>query len=107
MESLKVSYFYFAYTIKFLIWLIIGRVAVLLLVGERRNMIVDFFVRFTQPLYAAVSKLLPFTRVAPEKKGTAWGHIDGLVPFVTVALLWSIEKCVRIALSVMILSRRH
>jgi hypothetical protein len=106
MEILKGFYFFLAYTIKFFHWLVIGRVAVLLLAGERRNVIVDFFVRFTQPLYSAVKRLFPFTRVPPEKLGTGWGHIDGLVPFVTIALLWSTEKIVRIVLSVIILNRQ-
>jgi hypothetical protein len=106
MEILKGLYYVFDYTIKFMNWLVIGRVAVLLLAGERRNIIVDFFVRFTQPLYNAVKKLFPFTRVPPEKMGTGWGQIDGLVPFVTIALLWSLEKIARIILSVIILNHR-
>ena len=106
MEILKGCYYLFAYTIKFVNWLVIGRVAVLLLAGGRRNMIVDFFVRFTQPLYDAVKKLFPFTRVPPEKQGTGWGHIDGLVPFVAIALLWSLEKIARVILSVIIVNHQ-
>jgi hypothetical protein len=106
MEILKGCYYVFAYTIKFVNWLVVGRVAVLLLAGERRNIVVDFFVRFTQPLYTIVKKLFPFTRVPPEKQGTGWGHIDGLVPFVTIALLWSMEKLFRIILSVILLNHQ-
>ena len=106
MEILKGIYYFFAYTITFIMWLVVGRVAVLLLAGERRNVIVDFFVRFTQPLYVAVKRLFPFTRVPPEKQGTGWGHIDGLVPFVTIALLWSLEKIARVILSVIILNHQ-
>jgi hypothetical protein len=106
MEMLKGFYYFFSYTTKFLSWLVIGRVAVLLLAGGRRNIIVDFFVRFTQPLYDAVKKLLPFTRVSQEKQGTGWALIDGLVPFTTIALLWSLEKTLRIILSIIVMNRQ-
>jgi hypothetical protein len=107
MELLKWLYFYLAYTIKFLSWLVVGRVAVLLLAGGRRNVIVDFFVRFTQPIYDVIKRLFPFTRVPPEQQGTGWWLIDGLVPFVTIALLWSVEKALRIILSVVIMNQQR
>jgi len=105
MVILKTIYFILGYTLYFFRWLIIGRVLVLLMAGGRQNVLVDFFVRFTQPLYDLVKKLFPFTRIPPEKQGTGWGRIDGLVPFVTIALLWLIERIFRIIVSVIIVNR--
>lgn len=106
MKILTTLYFYVAYTLFFFRWLVIGRVAVTLLAGRRTNVLIDFFIRFTQPLYNAVRKVFPFTRVPPEKQETTWGLIDGLVPFVLIALLWFVEKLLRILVSVAILNRQ-
>jgi hypothetical protein len=104
MATLKTVYFFIGYTLYFFRWMVIGRVLVLLLSGGRRNVLVDFFVRFTQPLIEIVRKIFPFTRVPPEKQGTAWGLMDGLVPFVTIALLWLIERGIRVLVSYIILN---
>jgi len=79
------------YTLAFFSWMIIGRVLLTLLVGGRRNLMVDFFVRFTEPFYIITGKFLPFTQVSPEKEGTVWARIGGMKPFfalVLIQILW-------------------
>ena len=104
MDTIKVIYYLIAYTLQFFLWLVIGRVAILLLSAGKRNFLVDFFIRFTDPLYGVVRKMFPFTRVPDEKRSTMWGAIDGMLPFVTIVFLWLLEKIVRIIVSVIILN---
>jgi hypothetical protein len=104
MDILKIIYYVLAYSLQFFMWLVIGRVAIILLSAGKRNLLVDFFIRFTNPIYGVVQKMLPFTRVSEEKKNTMWGFIDGATPFVTIALLWLTEKILRIIVSVIIVN---
>lgn len=79
------------YTLAFFGWMIIGRVVISLITGGRRNLMVDFFIRFTEPFYLITGAIFPFARVSPEKEGTAWARIGGCIPFfalLLIQLLW-------------------
>ncbi len=62
------------YTLALFMWLIIGRYLLILLTGGRQGFMMDFFVRFTDPLYRMTKRLLPFLR-------------DGIVPLATIILI--------------------
>lgn len=76
------------FTLAFLMWLVIGRVLITLLVGPSRpNVMVGFFVKFTEPLYRLTRRLFPFALVPSEKAGSAWARIEGCIPFLAVLLI--------------------
>lgn len=50
------------FTLSFFMWLIIGRIMITLLIGNRQNFMVSFFVRFTEPFYKITRKLFPFAK---------------------------------------------
>jgi len=104
MDILKIIYYIIAYTMQFFLWLVIGRVAVLIIGGGRRNVLVDFFINFTQPIYNFVQTIFPFIRVPEEKRNSGWGVIDGMVPFVAIIFIWLLEKIIRIIISVIIVN---
>lgn len=104
MDTIKIIYYVISYTLQFFLWLIIGRVAILLLSAGKRNFLVEFFIRFTDPIYGVVRKLFPFTRVPEDKRNSMWGIIDGTLPFFTIALLWLVEKILRVIVSVIIVN---
>lgn len=78
---------YVKYTLAFFSWMIIGRILLMLLVGSRHNVMVDFFVRFTEPFYKITRTVFPFTRVSEEREHTAWGRIGGWTPFFALLLI--------------------
>jgi hypothetical protein len=48
------------YTLSFLLWMVLGRVVLGILIGDRQNIIMEIFKKATDPLYFVVRKLLPF-----------------------------------------------
>lgn len=104
MEIIKIIYYILAYSLQFFMWLVIGRVAIILLSAGKRNILVDFFIRFTNPIYDIVQKWFPASRVPEEKKNTMWGFIDGYVPFIAIVLLWLFEKILRILVGLVIVN---
>lgn len=48
------------YTLSFLLWMILGRVVLTILLGNRQNVIVDIFKKATDPFYFITRKVLPF-----------------------------------------------
>ncbi len=48
------------YTLSFLLWMIMGRVALTIVLGNRQNVIVEIFRKATDPFYFVTRKLLPF-----------------------------------------------
>ena len=61
------------------LWLIIGRAALQLLIGQRRNFFSEVFRRSTDPLFALVRRVTP-PAVA-----------DRFIPWLTVALLLALR----------------
>ncbi|MBI5074127.1 MAG: YggT family protein [Nitrospirae bacterium] len=105
MEILKQIYYYFDYTLQFFMWLVIGRVAAQLVIRNPNNVIRTMFIRFTEPLYNAVKKIFPFSRVSEEKKQTTWGVLDGLVPIILILGIYVILRpLIRIIVSVIIVN---
>lgn len=64
-------------------WLIIGRYILFFLTSGKRGFMMDFFVRFTDPLFKITRRILPFLR-------------EGLIPFVTIILIILIRISVMI-----------
>lgn len=64
-------------------WLIIGRYILFFLTSGKRGFMMDFFVRFTDPLFKITRRILPFL----------W---EGLIPFATIILIILIRVSVMI-----------
>lgn len=64
-------------------WLIIGRYILFFLTSGKRGFMMDFFVRFTDPLFKMTQRILPFLR-------------EGLIPIVTIILIILIRISVMI-----------
>jgi len=48
------------YTLSFLMWMILGRVLLTLVIGNRQNILTGLFVKITEPAYRITKKVLPF-----------------------------------------------
>jgi uncharacterized protein YggT (Ycf19 family) len=105
MEILKQVYYYADYTLQFFMWLVIGRVAAQMVIRNPNNIILNMFIRFTEPLYNFVKKIFPFSRVPEAKKETTWGHLDGSVPIILILGIYVILRpLIRIIVSVIIVN---
>jgi hypothetical protein len=105
MEILKQLYYVIDYTLQFAMWLVIGRVASQVVIRNPNNVIQNMFMRFTEPFYRLVKKVLPFTRVPEEKRQTMWGIIDGPVPIVIIVGIYVILRpLIRVIVSVIIVN---
>lgn len=62
------------YTLSFLMWMILGRVLLSLILGNRQNIMLSAFVKITEPVYRITRKILPFTK-------------ESCVPAVSILLL--------------------
>ncbi|MDA8187199.1 MAG: YggT family protein [Dehalococcoidales bacterium] len=67
------------YTLSFLFWVLIGRLILALLIGERRNFVMDLMRRATDPVLYLVRRLLP-TCVA-----------DRYIPWLSLPLLMALR----------------
>ena len=86
-------------------WLVIGRAAAQLVIRNPNNVIRTMFIRFTDPLYNAVKKIFPFSRVSEDKKLTTWGALDGFVPVILVLGIYIVLRpLIRIIVSVIIVN---
>lgn len=72
------------YTLALFMWLIIGRYVLVFLTGGRKGFMMDFFVRFTDPLFKVTRRIFPFL-------------IERSVPLATIILI------VLIRISIMII----
>lgn len=107
MEILKQVYYYIDYTLQFVMWLVIGRVAAQLVIRNPNNVILNMFMRFTEPLYNFIKKTFPFSRVSEESKQTTWGYLDGFVPIILIlGILIVLRPLVRIIVSVIVVNAR-
>lgn len=50
------------YTLALFMWLIIGRYILVFLTGGKKGFMMDFFERFTNPLYHVTKRVFPFLR---------------------------------------------
>lgn len=88
-------------------WLVIGRVAAQLVIRNPNNVILNTFIRFTEPLYNLIKKIFPFSRVSEEKKQTTWGALDGFVPVILVLGIYIfLRPLIRIIVSVIVVNAR-
>lgn len=62
------------YTFSFLMWMIIGRVVFVLMLGNRDNVMMRAFVKITEPIYRMTRKILPFMK-------------ENYIPAVSIALI--------------------
>ncbi|MBI5100396.1 MAG: YggT family protein [Nitrospirae bacterium] len=105
MEILKQVYYYFDYTLQFFMWLVIGRVAAQVVIRNPNNVILNMFIRFTEPLYNLIKKIFPFSRVPEAKKNSTWGLLDGMVPIILILGIFLILRpLVRIIVSVIVVN---
>ena len=52
-------------------WLVVGQLASQMLINNPDNVILQLFIRFTEPFYASCAKdIVPFLRMSEEKKAT-------------------------------------
>lgn len=86
-------------------WLVIGRVGAQLIIRNPNNVILNMFIRFTEPLYNLVRKIFPFSRVPEEKRQTTWGALDGSVPIILILGIYIILRpLIRIIVSVIVVN---
>ena len=86
-------------------WLVIGRAAAQLVIRNPNNMILNMFIRFTDPLYNVIKKIFPFARVSEDKKHTTWGALDGFVPVILILGIYIVLRpLIRIIFSVIIVN---
>jgi len=105
MELLKQIYYYLDYTLQFVMWLVIGRAAAQLVIRNPNNVILNMFIRFTEPLYNLIKKIFPFSRVSEDKKQTTWGALDGFVPVILILGIYVVLRpLIRIIVSVIIVN---
>lgn len=105
MEILKQIYYYLDYTLQFAMWLVIGRVAAQLVIRNPNNIILNMFIRFTEPLYNLIKKIFPFSRVPEEKRQTAWGLLDGAVPIILIVGIYIVLRpLIRIIVGVIVVN---
>lgn len=71
------------YTLALFMWLIIGRYILVFLTGGKKSFMMDFFVKFTDPLYKVTRRVFPFLK-------------EGLVPLATIILIILIRVSVMI-----------
>lgn len=50
------------YTLSFLMWMILGRVILALIIGNRQNIMLSAFVKVTEPVYRLTRKIAPFAK---------------------------------------------
>jgi uncharacterized membrane protein len=50
------------YTLSFLMWMILARVIFTLMIGNRPNVMLNAFVKITEPVYRLTRRLAPFVK---------------------------------------------
>ncbi len=50
------------YTLSFLMWMILGRMLIRLILGDRQNFLVSLFSKITEPVYRVTRKIMPFAK---------------------------------------------
>ncbi len=62
------------YTLALFMWLIVGRLILSIFIGGRENFIMNFFIRFTEPVYKITGKIFPFARA-------------GCIPYLSILII--------------------
>jgi uncharacterized protein YggT (Ycf19 family) len=75
------------YSLSLFMWLILGRMALSLFTRNRNNFMLNFFIRFTEPVYKVVGIIFPFAKSPDNNEGTYWGTIGGLAAFFSILLI--------------------
>ena len=68
------------YTLSFLFWMVLGRVVLSILIGERPNIIMEIFKKATDPLLFVTRKLLPFA-------GDKWIPLFALILIIIIRIV--------------------
>lgn len=50
------------YTLSFLMWMIMGRIILTLMLGNRQNIMMNAFAKITEPVYRITRKIMPFAK---------------------------------------------
>ncbi|HCL82264.1 MAG: hypothetical protein A2077_05145 [Nitrospirae bacterium GWC2_46_6] len=50
------------YTLSFLMWMIMGRIILTLMLGNRQNIMMNAFIKITEPVYRITRKIMPFAK---------------------------------------------
>lgn len=50
------------YTLSFLMWMILGRIILTLMIGNRDNVMMRAFIKITEPVYRISRKIVPFAK---------------------------------------------
>lgn len=50
------------YTLAFLMWMIVGRIILSLMIGNKQNIMLSAFVKITEPVYRVTRKIAPFAK---------------------------------------------
>jgi hypothetical protein len=105
MEILKQAYYITDYTLQFIMWFVVGRVASQIIFRNPGNFVEALFVRFTEPIYRLIKRIFPFARVAEDKRNTLWGYIDGYVPIIIIVGIYIIARpLIRIIVGVIVVN---
>ncbi len=62
------------YTLSFLMWMIMGRIILTLMLGNRQNIMMNAFIKITEPVYRITRKIMPFAK-------------EGCIPGLSIVLL--------------------
>ena len=50
------------YTLSFLMWMILGRIILSRMIGNRQNILLSAFIKVTEPVYRITRKIIPFAK---------------------------------------------
>jgi len=50
------------YTLSFAMWMVLGRIILTLIIGNRQNIMLAAFVKITEPVFRATRVILPFAK---------------------------------------------
>ena len=62
------------YTLSFLMWMILGRLILARMIGNRQNIMLSAFVKITEPVYSVTRRILPFAK-------------EGCIPFLSIVFI--------------------
>lgn len=75
------------YSLSMVMWLILGRMALSLFTRNRDNFMLNFFIRFTDPVYKIICMILPFAKLSDGNEKTYWATIGGWAAFFSIFLI--------------------
>lgn len=72
------------YTLSFLMWMIMGRLILNLLIGNRRNIMVSAFEKLTDPIFRMTKRIVPFAK-------------ESFIPFWSILFIFLLRLVIIIA----------